>query len=260
MCHTGERLLDMNDDTRLNLPERQLANELANLVADKMWRDLSHDITDGEIYDIGQSNYEAGCWALNSVGVYQRGKHNNLHKVVVPVDGVHQHMADLEFVFRDAFNELLSAFIENYVSYGTLSGGRRPFTVNQNLAKVTDLLVTNGFAQEHQDGVIWTEKIGPIMERWYIWDENGECRAELEQILCEETAANMAEALPWMVRRKVDAALKTRNYVTAMNIISKHWNGEKWLSFPSIGKMSSKPAATNRIDLRVIKLLLRKLE
>lgn len=226
-----------------------------------MWRDLGRDVTDGEVYNIGQSNYEAGCHALNLVGVYQQGKHYTLHKVVVPVGGVHQHMADLEFVSRDAFNELLSAFIENYVSYdGTLSGGRRGFSVHQNLAKVANLLITNGFAQKHQDGFMWTEEIGPIMKRWYIWDENDECRAEHEQVLREETAASMAETLPWVVRRKVDAALKTRNYVTAMNIISKHWDGEQWLNFPSVSKKNSKPAAGNRIDLRVIKLLLRKLE
>ena len=101
----------MNDKTKLNLPECELANELAYLVADKMWQDLSNDITDGEVHNIGQSNYEAGCHALNLVGVYQQGKHYTFHKVAVPVDGVRQHMAGLEFVSKEALNELLSAFI-----------------------------------------------------------------------------------------------------------------------------------------------------
>lgn len=258
MCHTRGRLLDLSNDTHLNLPERELANELAYLVADKMWRDLGHDITDGEVYNIGQSNYEAGCHALNLVGVYQQGKHYTLHKVVVPVDGVRQHMASLEIVSREAFNELLSAFIENYVTYDcTLSGGRRGFPVNRKLARVANLLVTNSFAENHNDGIRWTEKIGPIMKRWYIWDQNGECREEREQILRNETAAIMAETLPWVVRRKVDAALKNREHLTAMRILSNHWDGEQWLSFPF---MSKETGADNRIDLRVLKLLVRKLE
>lgn len=251
----------MNNNTHLTLPERQLANELAYLVADKMWRDLGQDITDGEVYNIGQSNYEAGCHALNLVDVYQQGKHYTQHKVVVPVGDVHQHMANLEFVSRAALNELLSAFIENYISYdGTLSGGRHGFPVHQNLVKVANLLVTNGFAEKHQDGIKWTEKISPIMKRWYIWDENGECRAEREAILHTETAANMAETLPWVVRRKVNAALKNRKYLTAMNILSNHWDGEQWLSFPFISKAKSKSGEDNRIDLRVLKLLVQKLE
>ena len=112
----------------LNLPERQLANELAYLVADKIWRALGREAVDGEVWDNGQSNYEAGCWALRLVGVYQQGKQYTCHKVVVPLDGVRQHMASLEDVSKDALDELLSAFIENYISYeGTLSGGRRSF-------------------------------------------------------------------------------------------------------------------------------------
>ena len=196
MSHS-KTLLDLDEKTHLNLPERELANELAYLVADKMWRDLGDDMTDGEVWDIGQSNYEAGCCALNLVGVYQRGKRHTLHKVVVPLDGVRQHMASLEIVSREALNELLSAFIENYISYdGTLSGGRDGFPVHRTLAKAANLLVANGFAEKHQDEFKWTEKISPTMMRWHIWNENGECRLKLEQSLHNKTAANMAETPP----------------------------------------------------------------
>ena len=248
----------MSNDTLLNLPERELANELAYLVADKMWRDLGHNITDGEVHNIGQSNYETGCHALNLVGVYQQGKHYTLHKVIIPVDGVHQHMASLEIVSKDAFDELLSAFIENYVSYdGTLSGGRSAFPVDRNLAKVENLLVGNGFAESLKNEMRWTEKIGPIMKHWYIWDQNGECRVEREKISRDETVAAMAQTLPWVVRRKVDAALKNNDRLTAMRILSNHWDGEQWKSFPWTSK---KAGAGNRIDLRLLKLLVRKLE
>lgn len=248
----------MDENTQLNLPERELANELAYLVADKMWRDLGDDITDGEVYNIGQSNYEAGCFALNLVGVYQQRKHYTVHKIVVPLEGVRQHMANLESVSREALNELLSAFIENYVSYdGTLSGGRSSFLVHESLARVADPLVANGSLEKHQDKFKWTNKIGPVMKRWYIWDEDAECRAEREQLLREETATKMAETLPWIVRRKVNAAMKNQDHLTAMRILSSHWDGEQWLSFPLMGK---KPQADNRVDLRTLNLLVRKLQ
>jgi len=248
----------LTDETHLNLPERQLANELAYLVADKMWRDLGDAAIDGEVWNIGQSNYEAGCYALNLVGVYQQGKQNTVHKVVVPLDGVRQHMASLAEVSKDALNELLSAFIGNYVSFeGSLSGGRHSFLVNKNLARVADLLVANGFAEKQKDKFKWTEKIGPIMKRWYIWDEDGECRVECEQELREENAAKMVETLPWVVRRKAVAALKQREHLTAMRILSNHWDGEKWTSFPFLGKKSGRH---NQLDLRTMKLLIRKLD
>lgn len=257
MCHTRGRLHDLNDETRLSLPERQLANELAYWVAAKMWHDLGEYITDGEVYDIGQSEYEGGCDVLKLVGVYQQGKHNNLYKVVVPLDSVQRHMASLAIISRETLNKLLYSFIKNYVSYdGALSGGRQSFTVHQNLSKVANLLVTNGFAEKHQDGFEWSEKIDPIINRLHMWDEDGELWAE--EISREETSASMAETLPWLVRRKVDAALKTRNYDAAMNILSNHWDGEQWLRFRFISK--AKPGVDNRIDLRVLRLLVRKLE
>jgi len=248
----------LDDKTHINLPERELANELAYLVADKMWRDLGNNVADGKVYNIGQSNYEAGCLALNHVGVYLQGEHYTVHKIVVPLDGVRQHMASLASVSREALNELLSAFIENYVTYdGTLSGGRRSFLVQKNLTRAANLLVANGFLEKHQDEFKWTEKIGPVMKRWYIWDENGECPAEREQLLREETAAKMAETLPWIVRRRVNAAMKNGEYLTAMRILSSHWDGEQWLNFPT---MSKKSQVQNRLDLRTLKLLIRKFE
>ena len=242
----------------LNLPERQLANELAYLVADKIWRALGREAVDGEVWDNGQSNYEAGCWALRLVGVYQQGKQYTCHKVVVPLDGVRQHMASLEDVSKDALDELLSAFIENYISYeGTLSGGRRSFLVNKNLARAADLLVANGFAEKRKDKYKWTEKIGPIMKHWYIWDENGECRAEREQKLREEGAAKMAETLPWVGRRIVVAALKNHDQMTAAAILHNHWDGEQWIVFPTTKNNSS---AHKRVDIRTLKLLIQELE
>lgn len=248
----------MGDNSPLTPPERELATELAYLVADKMWRDLGADTIAGEVHNLAQSNYEAGCLALNLVGVYKKGKHFTLFKVVVPVDGVHQHMDSLETVSREALNELLSAFVENYVSYDSaLSCGRRSFPVHPNLNRAANLLAANGFAEKQQDEFKWTEKIGPTMKRWYIWDENGECRSERENVLRDETAANMVETLPWIVRRKVDAALKKHRDLTALKILSQHWNGEKWLMFPFFRE---KPGASSQIDIRLLKLIIQKLK
>ena len=63
------------------------------------------------------------------------------------------------------------------------------------------------------------------MKRRYIWDENGECRVKREQVLRDEIAAKMAKTLPWIVGRKVDVALKNHEHLTAMRILSSHWDG-----------------------------------
>jgi hypothetical protein len=93
-------MLDLNDESPLNLPKRQLENELAYLVAEKMWRDLNHDITNGEVHNSGQSNYESGCHALILIGLYQQGKHYTLHKVIVPVGGMRQLCGKLGSGFK----------------------------------------------------------------------------------------------------------------------------------------------------------------
>jgi len=68
----------------------------------------------------------------------------------------------------------------------------------------------------------------------------------------------MVETLPWRARRKIIAALKAQNYVTAMNLRSNHWKSEQWMNSPLTSK--AKSGVRNQIDLKVFNEIVQKLE
>lgn len=246
----------MVSDEQINLPERQLAEELAVLVAEQMWDALGNNLVDGEIYNIGQSNFEEGCHALNLVGIYKVAQHYTRHKVIVPLDHVSEHMKGLNAVSRDALDALLSSFIENAISYrGELSGTRNVFSVPKKLQKAANLLAHCGYMEKLADGFLWTEKISSIMQHWYIWDESGACRLEQEEILLKEQAKHLATSLPLTVRRKVIRALKAGHPENALIEIGRHWDGNEWKQFPIMGRRPDIRKVGKPLDLRAIKFL-----
>ena len=227
----------MTQGIELTETERQLANELAFLVSKKMWEDLSHSLYDGKLHDLAQSNYEVGCSSLLSVGVYKGAEHPTLHEVIVPVERVLEHMQSLEEVERESFDELLSGFIENYISYGGgLAGHRRAFQVPIDLEKVADLLVLCGYADREGMEIRWTEKISPIMVRWYIWDADGNCLAERWQLEREEAARKFVDELPTSLQRRLKKTLRTKGELSAVEDLQRHWNGQRWTYFPRFRK------------------------
>ena len=218
-----------------------------------MWDDLGHDLVDGEIYNIGQSNYEEGCYALNLVGIYKQASHYTRHYVVVMPDRVPEHMQSLEVVSRDAFDALLSAFIENYISYdGGLTGSRKPFPISKKLQKPMRLLVMCGYVEKKTDCYCWTEKIGPIMRRWHIWDESGVNLEEQDERRFREAAERLAASVPPLIRRRLIKAMVSRDLVTAFEIVRSHLDGDKWHDLPVLVKPD---AAANDAELIKIQTL-----
>lgn len=221
----------------LNLPERLLANKLAELLAQKMESDLPR--VDGEIYNLGQSNYECACRALNLVGVFQQAEHYTRHKIVVPAGRVPQHMGNLDAVTREAFETLLSAFIENFIGFDSLTAYRCDFVAPERFTAVLTLLVSCGYAEQIVERFRWTEKIAPWMQRWHYWNHENICQAE--QADQQETAiANELEAsMPPRIRRKLVSALRSMDPRPAFEILERHLHGRQWREFPFFYKSAS---------------------
>ncbi|MVO17115.1 hypothetical protein [Parasedimentitalea huanghaiensis] len=239
----------------LNLPERLLANELAELVAKKM--DIELDRVDGEIYNIGQSNYECGCLALNLVGVYRQAQHYTRHQIVVPVERVAQHMSGADVVSRKAFDTLLSAFIENYITYGGgLSGYRSVVTVPSSLLKALKLLVKCGYSEQVEGGFRWTEKIAPTMQRWYIWDKNGICKEEQVDRREIATAAQLEKTIPSSVRRKLVTAMRSGDPRAPYRVLQKHLDGTEWRQL-SLFRKQPVQKKSEEVNFRTINRFLR---
>lgn len=215
----------------LNLPERLLANELAKLLAEKMDVDLQR--VDGEVYNIGQSNYECACYALNLVGIYQQAGHYTRHRIMVPAELVAQHMMNLEGVSRKAFDALLSAFVENYIGYdGRLTAYRRDFRVQKKFLNALNLLAKSGYAEQAEGSFRWTEKIAPPMRRWHYWDENNVCKAEQVDILETAIAVQLEQSIPPRIRQKLISAIRSRDPRKEHLILQRHLNGMEWREFP----------------------------
>lgn len=157
----------------LDAQERQLAEELAYLVACRMQSHL--EILDGKVYNFGTSNYEAACTALNLVSVYETFGHYTVYSVVVPTEKVRQHMKTLPSISRQALEELIYAFLINYCDFNqprlepTLGG----FFVPEALLRAVKLLANCGYAHQSCDQYVWDKKIYPYLHRCYFFDEDG---------------------------------------------------------------------------------------
>ena len=202
-----------------------------------MWEHLSYSPHDRKLHDLAQSNFEVGCSSLLSVGVYKGAEHRTLHEVVVPVEDVSGHMLSLKRVTRDSFDELLSAFVGNYVSFGgELMSHRRAFQVPTDLEKVADLLVLCGYADREETKIRWTEKISPVMVRWRIWDSDDICLTERWRLEVEESARKFVDELPNSLKRKLKETLRTKGELSAIEYLQRHWNGQRWTYFPRFRK------------------------
>lgn len=252
MIWDGSFVLDIEQPA--SLPERKLAEEIAGLIAEGLWDDLGPPDADGTVYNIGMSNYEAACQALNLVNVYQQREHYTVHHVVVSVEAVRTHVAALEAVSKKALDELLSAFIANFIGHwGTLSGTRQKFAPPDNLSKVLILLAKCGYAKQVGEDYQWSDKIGPLMQRWYIWTEADVSSFDIAQTEYDAQSKAMAATMPETVKRKVRAKLAAGSSLRAISVIKKHWDGERWLTFP---KRAQEGKSTSDLDMGTAKALL----
>ena len=242
----------------INLPERKLAEEIAGLIAEGLWDDLGPPDADGTIYNIGMSNYEVACQALNLVNVYQQAEHYTEHRMAVPVKAVRAHVAALEVVTQRALDELLSAFIANFIGHwGSLSGTRQKFSPPASLDKVLILMAKCGYATKVDEAYQWSDKIGPLMQRWYIWTKDDISSDDIAQTEFDAQSKAMAATMPETVKRKIRANLAAGSSLRAISVIKKHWDGERWLTFP---KRTAEGKSTSDLDMGTAKALLKIIE
>ena len=232
------------------LPERQLAAEIAGLLAEGLGRDLGPPDDKGEIYNIGMSNYEAACRALNLVDVYRQGEHYTVHQVLVPAAGVRSHVAAL-----NSLAELLSAFVANFIGHwGEISGTRGTFAAPTGTTKVMSLLAKCDYATLMNDTYQWTDKMSIFMQQWYIWSE-----ADISHVDRNEKKSDiMAATMPEIVKKKVMAELASGSVLRAISVINKHWDGERWFELPH--QTQGEGNSNSGRDLATAKALLQKLE
>lgn len=246
------------EHSSLNLPERLLANKLAELLAQKMESALPR--VDSEIYNHGQSNYECACHALNLVGVFQQAEHYTRHKIIVPAGRVSQHMGNLGAVTREAFETLLSAFIENFIGYDCLTAYRCDFTGPEELLSALTLLARCGYAEQTMDRFRWTDKVAPWMQRWHYWDNDNICKAEQIDRLETAIANELDASMPPRVRRMLVSALKSSDPRPAFAILERHLHGRQWREFPFSQKSALPENDSAPVTLAILSKLLRLLK
>lgn len=241
------------------LPERQLAAEIAGLLAEGLGRDLGPPDDKGEIYNIGMSNYEAACNALNLVDVYRQGEHYTVHQVLVPAEAVRSHVAALHSISKQDLAALLSAFVANFIGHwGAISGTRETFAAPAGTTKVMSSLAKCGYATLMDDTYKWTDKMSVFMRQWYIWSEADISRVDVAHTRHDKQSDVMAATMPEIVKKKVMAELAAGSVLRAVSVIKKHWDGERWFELPNHTQGEGK--STSGLDLGTAKVLLQKLE
>ncbi|WP_300037638.1 hypothetical protein [uncultured Roseobacter sp.] len=246
-------------DHALTLPERQLAAEIAGLLAEGLWRDLGPPDDRCEIYNIGMSNYEAACHALNLVDVYRQGEHYTVHQALVPSEAVRTHVAALDTVSKEDLACMLSAFVANLIGHwGAISGTRETFAAPSGTTKVMKLLAKCDYASQTGDTYQWTDKMSVFMRQWCIWSDADFSLMDAAHARHSAQSNVMAATMPEIVKKSVRAELAAGSVLRAISVIKKHWDGERWLELPNHSQGEGK--SPSRLDLRTAKALLQKLE
>jgi hypothetical protein len=156
----------------IHATERALAEDIAHRLAEKLWLDLADTPDQKQVHNMGQSNYEIACKALNLVGVYRQLDHYTNHSVLVPAAQVPAHMKALKNVSQDAFDALVSAFVANFLSHEMIFPTERtPFDTHPTLAGTAHLLAGCGYLAEENGRFQWTDKIAPLMHHWLVWSD-----------------------------------------------------------------------------------------
>ncbi|WP_298430488.1 hypothetical protein [uncultured Jannaschia sp.] len=134
------------------------------------WREL--DESTPAVYNMGLSSHEAGCQALNAVGVFEQADHYTTHYVrVSPVD-VRQHMEQLQSLSSDKLALLLDAFIGGPVAHSALlPTHREAFQVPNSLEGLARRLTDSGYLDADGNGKRWTDKITSFMHKWSVWTD-----------------------------------------------------------------------------------------
>lgn len=159
---------------KVSYSERKLANELACLISQKLWKELEHCMVEGDIYNLGMSNYEDGCYALQAAGIYKQIQGNVRFQILVPVEDVAMHMELTKELDRNTFDLLLEAFVSNFVLHKDLfASHRNTFSVAREHENAAELFVLNGYAEFYNSGIHWTDKIAETMIECSVWNEDG---------------------------------------------------------------------------------------
>lgn len=138
-----------------------------------------------------ETDFEHVCSALAGAGAIEAYRY--------PEDGKRRSWALYQFKFdgaglrahlerdrnpdSDQFTEAVEVYLRICTDYGDnenewVSTRRDPFLVPQVYGRVFDLLARCGYVERVGENVKWTDKVAPMMQVIYAWNEDGVSAAE----------------------------------------------------------------------------------
>ncbi len=141
-------------------------------------------------------------------------------------DHLRQHLPDTALPLSQA----LESFLSLTTNYGggppRLSTRRDQFIVPPEYTRTCHLLEQCGYLVHVNNTVQWTDKITPIMQAIYAWDENGASRVEQYEAEINE----MWETMPLKIRKRFFSRkhADTVDVITLSDVIARYWYDGKW--------------------------------
>lgn len=221
-------------------PELELFNELVAQIATKLielntnhyerpkrWKPGSTNIFGLRFSDMGLSDWEIASSFLCEIGL---AEFSNGYVIC-------RSLAEQEQLNKDFSKELLDLSVEAFVcvcgDYGDniIETSPYPFNPIDRFLPASELLVKNGYMSKSDYLYRWSDKVGKIMTRHFLWKlPNVKEQAFLCEIAEDEKKSlliQMVKSMPKNIRDYILLAPEF-NLFTLAEIIEKRWDGESW--------------------------------
>ncbi len=246
----------------LSPDEKHLITELAVGIARRLsviLADFETGLPEREYFWHGaESPFEAGCEVLWRLGVARAAYGGDKPVKELDCRSDAQSVAEIRsfppyFRFMEAseirsqlaknfpdkpplLKEVLVAYVPLFCEYGpedtAMSCDREPFYAPSQCAREVDALVRQGYMEQRGPEVHWTDKVGPVMQAAYLWQEDGLSRRTAHKTALEKECAAALAATSGFTKWRLRRAARRCSELDFATLLRDRFNGLYWTKNP----------------------------
>jgi hypothetical protein len=205
----------------------ELAAFMVRATSDKWLPGQALSVAGAVLDDMCQMTFEAACARLRELGVARFDSETPDTILLIDQNQVAQFVADRSRLGNfpmPSIDEVLADWFWSVSFFGFASERRTPFEPHPNVTDVTTALVALGYAKTFGTAVLWTDKIGPAMQRAGVWNEDGVSNVEIEELEVDKEMRKAVASLPADVRFM---ALRGDNN-GVLKALCARWSDDRW--------------------------------
>ncbi len=222
----------------LGHPDGRLCGEMAASVAAFLTKstEVSAPGCNGaQFYHWYTSSFEKAVVVLLALGVItprppEERPHETFHcwhELTLDCEAMPDFLARKGGPGAELFGQTLSMFIDVGCNYTELSEERSPFAPPAMFARAMSGLARRGYAEHTNGEYFWTDKIGPVMQGNWLWDDNLCSYKTLERDETEAMAELAWRTMPVTIRNAhfSKRPVELPRFIRTLN---RCWKDGKW--------------------------------